>query len=65
MDDLFEKLYELLTLYFDYGRVKTGVVSCNEIITSIEPQLDSIILKEDLAARIDSILRNYYTSYNE
>ena len=65
MDDLFEELYELLTLYFDYGRVKTGVVSCYETIKSIEPQLDSIILREELAARIDSILRNYYTSYNE
>lgn len=54
---LLEELYELLTLYFEFSP-GGGLVKPLEFIDKIEPQLDRVIFKEALFARIsDTIMK--------
>lgn len=56
-ETLLEELYELLTLYFEFSP-GGGLVKPFESINKIEPQLDRIIFKEALFARIsDTIMK--------
>ena len=64
-EEVLEELYELLSMYFDIGRVKSGIVSCHNVSVIVEPQLDEVILREELIFRINDNVRNYYTRYNE
>lgn len=53
-DEMLEELYELLTLYFDIP-IHGGVIRSGNC-TDIEPQLDQVIFRERLLARITSVI---------
>jgi len=54
-EEMLEKLYELLTLYFEISP-HGGLVKTFDKHFDIEPTLDYILLKEELLARITDLL---------
>lgn len=53
-EKMLEELYELLTLYFDVP-IHGGVIRSGNC-TDVEPQLDQVIFREHLLAKITSVI---------
>ena len=64
-EKMLEELYELLTLYFEISP-HGGFVKTSRIVTDIEPQLDFVIFREELFARITKLIvgGDIYDSFN-
>lgn len=54
-EKMLEELYELLTLYFEISP-HGGLVKTFEQPHMVEPALDYVLLKEELFARITSLI---------
>ena len=54
-EKMLEELYELLTLYFEISP-HGGFVKTSRIVPDIEPQLDFVIFREELFARITKLI---------
>ena len=54
-EKMLEELYELLTLYFEISP-HGGLVKTSETHGLVEPALDRIIFREQLFARITSLI---------
>jgi len=56
-EEVLEKLYELLTLYFSFtDSVPTGFIKCSDNMKSVEPALDSVVARDYILARITSLI---------
>lgn len=54
-EKMLEELYELLTLYFEISPHGGFVKTCQTHL-DVEPQLDRVIFKENLLARITALV---------
>ena len=54
-EKMLEELYELLTLYFEISP-HGGFVKTFENCKDVEPQLDRVIFRKELLARITSLI---------
>ena len=54
-EKMLEELYELLTLYFEISP-HGGLVKTSETNGLVEPALDRIVFREELFARITSLI---------
>ena len=54
-EKMLEELYELLTLYFEISPHGGFVKTCQTRL-DVEPQLDRVIFREELLARITSLI---------
>ena len=57
-EELLEKLYELLELYFDLADdIRTGPIRSFSEIPRVESALDAIILRRDILEAIDQLIQ--------
>lgn len=54
-EKMLEELYELLGLYFGL-EIGNGVVDVTNEMQATEPQLDRVIFREEILARITSLI---------
>lgn len=54
-EKMLEELYELLGLYFGL-EIGNGVVDVTNKMQATEPQLDRVIFREEILARITSLI---------
>ena len=54
-EKMLEELYELLGLYFGL-EIGSGIVHTNRDIEAIEPQLDRVIFREEILAKITALI---------
>ena len=54
-EKMLEELYELLGLYFGL-EIGNGVVDVTSEMQATEPQLDRVIFREEILARITSLI---------
>lgn len=54
-EKMLEELYELLTLYFEISP-HGGFVKTSQNVPLVEPQLDNVIMREELLARITEVI---------